>query len=103
MSLGKVVAFRMAYIFLGCIMMFSSCTNTKKIEDKSSWPVVKLPEQADTTSPYWKGIDLEPKPPVLPLSVEEQQEKFLLPPGYELEPVLTEPKIQQPAAITFDG
>ena len=64
---------------------------------------MKLPEGADTTSEYWKGIDLEPKPPVLPLPVDEQQKKFLLPPGYALEPVLTEPDIQQPAAISFDG
>src|SRR5688572_13264432 len=70
---------------------------------KESWPIVALPEGADTTSAIWKGIDLDPKPPVLPLPVKEQQEKFLLPPGYKLEPVLTEPKIEQPAAITFDG
>jgi mono/diheme cytochrome c family protein len=70
---------------------------------KESWPVVTLPPGADTTSAIWKGIDLEPKPPVLPLPVEDEQETFLIPPGYKLEAVLTEPKIQQPAAITFDG
>ncbi len=80
---------------------FFSCSEPKK--DKGNWPVVKLPEGADTTTEYWKGIDLDPKPPVLPLPVEEQLEKFLLPPGYRLEPVLTEPQIQQPGAITFDG
>jgi mono/diheme cytochrome c family protein len=71
--------------------------------DKEKWPVVHLPEGADTTSAIWKGIDLEPKAPVTPLPVGEQQKKFLLRPGYELEPILTEPNIQQPAAITFDG
>jgi mono/diheme cytochrome c family protein len=70
---------------------------------KESWPVVTLPPGADTTSAIWKGIDIEPKPPVLPLPVEDEQKKFLVPPGYKLEAVLTEPKIQQPAAITFDG
>ena len=65
--------------------------------------MVTLPEGVDTTSEYWKDIDLEPKPPVLPLPVEDEQKKFLLPPGYSLEPVLTDPKIQQPAAISFDG
>ena len=70
---------------------------------KDSWPVVALPPGADTTSAIWKGIDLEPKPPVLPLPVEDEQKKFLVPPGYKLEAVLTEPRIQQPAAITFDG
>jgi mono/diheme cytochrome c family protein len=93
------------YFFSICVLVlvFSSCSKPSRETDPSTWPVVKLPEGADTTSEYWKGIDLEPKPPVLPLSIEEQQEKFLLPPGFTLEPVLTEPDIQQPAAITFDG
>ena len=68
-----------------------------------NWPVVKLPEGADTTMEYWKGIDLAPKPPVKPLPVKEQLKKFVLPEGYELEAVLTEPDVQQPGAITFDG
>jgi mono/diheme cytochrome c family protein len=72
-------------------------------QDKSSWPVVTLPEGADTTSEYWKGIDLTPKPPVLPLPVADEASRFLLQPGYAMEAVLTEPKIEQPAAITFDG
>jgi putative membrane-bound dehydrogenase-like protein len=73
-------------------------------EQKSeNWPIVSLPEGADTTSEYWKGIDLAPKPPVLPLPVDEEVEKFVLQPGYKLSAVLTEPKVEQPAAITFDG
>lgn len=81
------------------VSFLMSCSQSKK-ED---WPVVTLPEGADTTNAYWKGIDLEPKPPVVPLPVDEQLEKFLLQPGYKLEAVLTEPKVQQPGAITFDG
>ncbi|MEJ1238728.1 discoidin domain-containing protein [Chryseolinea sp. T2] len=81
-------------------MGISSCTKQQSQED---WPVVKLPDGADTTSEYWKGVDLKPKPPVKPVSVNDQLKLFLLPPGYTLEPVLTEPQIQQPAAITFDG
>ena len=49
------------------------------------------------------GADLAPKPPVEPRSPLEQQGKFLLPRGYRMEAVLTEPAIQQPAAIAFDG
>ena len=41
--------------------------------------------------------------PIRALSVEEQQARFVLPPGYRLEPVLTEPEIREPAAIAFDG
>ena len=84
-----------------CGIILSSCSPNKN--DPKNWPVIKLPADADTASPYWKGIDLEPKAPVLPLPVDKEAEKFLLQPGYKLEAVLTEPKIQQPAAITFDG
>jgi hypothetical protein len=66
-------------------------------------PRVKLPEGANPDDPDWKGIDLEPKAPVLPLSPAQQAKLFLLPPGYKIEPVLTEPAIQQPAAISFDA
>lgn len=77
--------------------------STVSCNEKKNWPLVTLPEGADTTSEYWKGIDLEPKPPVRPLPVKDQAAKFLLQPGYKMEAVLTEPKIEQPAAITFDG
>jgi len=69
----------------------------------NSYPVVTLPEDADLESPTWKGIDLEPKPPVLAKSVAGELETFQLPPGYRLEPILTEPQIKQPAAINFDA
>ena len=88
-------------------VFFSSCSKPDAREsaltDSSTWAVVKLPEGADTTQEYWKGIDLAPKPPVLPQSPEAEQKEFILPAGYKLEPVLTEPAIQQPGAITFDG
>ena len=64
---------------------------------------VKLPAGVDPESEDWKGIDLEPKVPVRPLQVADEQSRFLLPPGYRIEPVLTEPAIQQPGAIAFDG
>jgi mono/diheme cytochrome c family protein len=67
------------------------------------FPKINLPEGADPQGDDWKGIDLEKKEPVLPLVVEEEAKRFLLPPGYHIEPVLTEPQIQQPGAIAFDG
>ncbi len=85
-------------LIAGIFILSLSCSNQKE-----NWPVVTLPEGADTSSAIWKGIDLEPKPPVKPLPVKEQKAKFLLPEGYEMNAVLTEPKIQQPGAITFDG
>ncbi|HYF69437.1 MAG TPA: c-type cytochrome [Ohtaekwangia sp.] len=90
-SLIFLHAFTAVFTILGCS------------QKKAEWPVVSLPPGADTTNAIWKGIDLEPKPPVLPLPVAEEAKKFLLPPGYELQAVLTEPQIQQPGAITFDG
>jgi mono/diheme cytochrome c family protein len=91
--------------FLIGIMLLTSCSKIKesRASDPSTWPVVKLPEGSDTTTEYWKGIDLTPKPPVRPVPPEEENKKFLLPPGYKMEPVLTEPAIEQPGAITFDG
>jgi mono/diheme cytochrome c family protein/glucose/arabinose dehydrogenase len=47
--------------------------------------------------------DFSPKPPVLPLSPAEEQARFLLPPGFKLEPVLTDPHIEEAAQIAFDG
>lgn len=47
--------------------------------------------------------DYSPQPPILPVSPAEEQKRFVLQPGYHLEPVLTEPVIEEPAAIAFDG
>lgn len=66
-------------------------------------PVPKLPPGANPDDPDWKGIDLAPKQPIQPLSPADEASRFLLPPGYKIEPVLTEPAIQQPAAISFDA
>ena len=46
---------------------------------------------------------LSPAPPIVPVSVEEERRRFVLQPGYRMEPVLTEPTIREPAAIAFDG
>lgn len=80
-------------------LLFSACMST----EGENWPTVQLPPNADTTNAVWKGIDLEPKPPVTPLSIEEQAQRFILPEGYAMEAVLADPKIEQPGAITFDG
>ncbi|MDG1571134.1 c-type cytochrome [Robiginitalea sp. M366] len=66
-------------------------------------PQVAPPEGTDPEDPNWKGADLEPKAPVIPLYASEAAKHFLLPEGYQISPVLTEPQIQQPGAIAFDG
>lgn len=67
------------------------------------YPLVTLPPDADPNGPDWKGIDLAPHPPVLPLSPAEEAKKFVLQPGYKMTPVLTDPQIEQPGEIAFDG
>ncbi len=89
-------------------VIFNSCGNKSieyptEIPPREEWTTVSLPEGADTTSERWKNIDLEPKPPVMPKSPQDQASLFLLPEGYKMEPVLTEPQIQQPGAISFDA
>jgi mono/diheme cytochrome c family protein/glucose/arabinose dehydrogenase len=53
-------------------------------------------------APMWEP-DFSKKPPVKPLTPAEQQKRFWLPPGFKLEPVLTDPDIEEPAQIAFDG
>ena len=47
--------------------------------------------------------DFSKKPPVVALSPAEQQKRFWLPPGFKIEPVLTDPDIEEPGQIAFDG
>ncbi len=67
------------------------------------FPQIAIPEGVDLESPRWKGIDLSPKPPIIPVSANEELKSFVLRPGYKMEPVLSEPQIREPAAIQFDG
>jgi hypothetical protein len=57
----------------------------------------------EADDPANAAADLSPKPPVLPLRPEEQATKFWLPPGFRIEPVLSDPLIDSAAEITFDG
>jgi mono/diheme cytochrome c family protein/glucose/arabinose dehydrogenase len=47
--------------------------------------------------------DYAPKPPINVLTPEEEVKKIWLPPGFKLEPVLTDPNIEESAQIAFDG
>ena len=53
--------------------------------------------------PAMNEPDFSKKPPIVALSPSEQQKKFWLPPGFKIEPVLTDPDILEPAQIAFDG
>ena len=52
--------------------------------------------------PMWEP-DFAKKDPVKTLSPADEAKRFWLPPGFRMEPVLTEPAIQEPAQIAFDG
>ncbi|MBT8185712.1 MAG: c-type cytochrome [Eudoraea sp.] len=99
-------------IYILVLVFLWSCSSTTKephpvekviLSMSDSLPILTIPEDEDPEHENWKGIDLEPKPPVLPLYPEEEAKKFLLPEGYKIEPILTEPQIEQPGAIAFDG
>jgi mono/diheme cytochrome c family protein len=57
----------------------------------------------DANDPANANADLSPKPPVVAVAPEEQVKRFWLPPGYRLTPLLSEPLIEDPAQIAFDG
>jgi mono/diheme cytochrome c family protein len=97
---------------LTCFLFACSCNNPKPERDlvkavidsySKVPPKIALPDTSVANEPDWVGIDLESKVPVNPLYASEEAKLFLLPSGYKIEPVLTEPAIQQPGAIAFDG
>jgi glucose/arabinose dehydrogenase/mono/diheme cytochrome c family protein len=49
------------------------------------------------------GADFTEKPPIKRLDPIDEQKHFQLPPGFRIEPVLTDPVIEDPVGITFDG
>src|SRR5262245_54752874 len=53
-------------------------------------------------APMWEA-DFSKKGTVPVLSPVEEAKRIWLPPGFKLEPVLSEPDIQEPAQIAFDG
>src|SRR5688500_6523204 len=57
----------------------------------------------EANDPANAKADLSPRPPVRPLTADEQARQFWLPAGYRLEPVLSDPLIDSPGQITFDG
>ncbi len=61
------------------------------------------PEAPAGDDPANAGADYSAKPPVIALSAEDEAKRFWLPPGYRIEPVLSDPDIDSPAQIAFDG
>ncbi len=57
----------------------------------------------NANDPINADVDYSKKPPVLPKTPDEELKQFILQPGYRLELVMSDPEIQEPAAIAFDG
>src|SRR6188474_826315 len=53
----------------------------------------------DAKDPANAKADLSPKPAVRALTADEEAKQFWLPPGYRLEPVLSDPLIDSPGQI----
>ncbi len=49
------------------------------------------------------GADFMKRPPVVRLPPEVEQSLFLLPDGFRISPVLSDPLIEDPVGVTFDG
>jgi mono/diheme cytochrome c family protein len=58
---------------------------------------------AQTPAPAPPPGDFLKRPAVVRQSPEAEQALFLLPPGFHIEPVLSDPQIEDPVAVTFDG
>ncbi|TBH76274.1 c-type cytochrome [Aquirufa nivalisilvae] len=97
--------FRLGFFGLITTLLFTSFNSQLRMNLPTRFmgDTLKLPEGVDPNDENWKGIDLAPKSPIQPLSVAEEAKQFLLPPGYKIQAVLTDPAIQQPGEIVFDG
>ncbi|QNF35218.1 c-type cytochrome [Adhaeribacter swui] len=62
----------------------------------------KGPESVTTNNSFTRTV-IDKDPPALPLTPEESMKKVQLLPGYSLELVASEPMVQEPVAIAWDG
>lgn len=94
------------------LMILAGCSSKEKQPDlvnnvivsmSDTLPQLTIPDEVDPEHEDWKGADLAQKKPILPLYPEDEAKKFILPKGYSITPILTEPQIEQPGAIAFDG
>ncbi|MGB5553673.1 MAG: c-type cytochrome [Flavobacteriaceae bacterium] len=103
--LSFIIATSFIFLLVGCAPKEKAPDNVAKVIASMSdtLPKLAIPDDVDPEHEDWKGADLEPKQPVLPLYPTEEAKRFILPEGYKIEPILTEPQIEQPGAIAFDG
>ncbi len=90
----RVVAYGISGVLAGAIVYTQGTSAAPQPASQSPNP---LQAQIDM------GADFSDKPPVKRLDPADEQKHFQLPPGFRIEPVLTDPLIQDPVGITFDG
>src|SRR6476469_1752962 len=74
------------YLFIvGCVVLLCACKNNK------------------TPAQNFVRVVVDTNPSVTPLSPQESMKKIQLPPGYHVELVASEPLVQEPVAIAWDG
>lgn len=78
----------------------SSAPGDQAVGGESPQPALDLEALATDIK---AGADFLPRPPVVRLDPTVQQRLFLLPPGFTIAPVLSDPLIQDPVGVTFDG
>ncbi|WP_345160754.1 DUF7133 domain-containing protein [Pontibacter saemangeumensis] len=60
-------------------------------------------EQQVSEGEGFERVVVDENPPATPLSPEESMSKIVLPPGYRIELVASEPMVQEPVALAWDG
>lgn len=60
------------------------------------------PQRSPSPQAFERNV-LDTNPPIMPLSPKESMQKIQLPPGYHVELVASEPMVQEPVAICWDG
>lgn len=61
------------------------------------------PSKSPSANETFGRVVVDTNPPVTPLSPEESMKKIRLPPGYHVELVASEPMVQEPVALAWDG
>jgi mono/diheme cytochrome c family protein len=65
--------------------------------------IVSCDRKNETVNEKFVRVVVDTNPPVTPLSPEQSIAKIQLPPGYHVEIVASEPMVQEPVAISWDG
>ncbi|QMU29719.1 DUF7133 domain-containing protein [Adhaeribacter radiodurans] len=84
--------------FLALIVAISLLGNGCSSGSKDS-----VTKSQSTPEPPFERVFVDKDPPVAPLSPEESMKKVQLPHGYRLELVASEPMVQEPVAMAWDG